>query len=623
MGGGFHFVGANGTRRTVTALNDPVGPILATLNKMPCRVSSYWWLSGTKLTAGDCRLMSKLRFCHRFHVHRATLAGSVVHPLANHPTITEVRANLSTVDQDTVATFAGLPKLKTLLLPGRGVTNEGLAELKDHPRIEVLQFSGAQADDAIFNTLETLKRLCVLRMSGTEITGNGLVRLRKCRNLMELDIGSCRQLETEHLWHLTSLPRLQIVFLRDAPIEGAAGVPLASLHHLRELDVSGTDLDDQTFSEFRYLTKLQKLDASGTQIDSAGLRALAACPQLTELHLAHTSRIDDEELGYFKKMPQLQLLTLIGSSVTLDAAKQLQAELPACRIRFFAGRTDTSSTWTIFSFPLDSVTDETLPWALDGEAIDLLRLHGPAISDRSIDALAAHPELRSLWLMGTSHSPIGLSHLSRCVALESLYLSKMPQLDDTLGQHLTDLPNLAMLSIWHCGNYGQGLAVLRKRGLKHLEIRNERLNREVIAEHLVPMGDIPRLTLAEASMNDDDLNVFRQLDVTNELGLFDCEQIHGDGLVHLRDQAELRGLLLDGSAITDQGLQSIAGWKNLERLSLKNTDVTAAALDTLRSLTGLRLLHVTGVSLSEDERRRFREALPSVEIEFGTPVVAE
>ena len=55
-------------------------------------------------------------------------------------------------------------------------------------------------------------------------------------------------------------------------------------------------------------------------------------PGLVQLDLAETA-ISDDVLGYFRKMPNLQEVNLIGTRVTQPGIDQLRRRLPKMNIR--------------------------------------------------------------------------------------------------------------------------------------------------------------------------------------------------------------------------------------------------------------------------------------------------
>jgi hypothetical protein len=73
----------------------------------------------------------------------------------------------------------------------------------------------------------------------------------------------------------------------------------------------------------------------------------------------------------------------------------------------------------------------------------------------------------------------------------------------------------------------------------------------------------------------------------------------GDRQMPLIAQAsKLRGLALDGTRITDAGLEHLVGLHNLETLSISHTDVADKGLAVLGKLSALKILNISGTRVT-------------------------
>ena len=108
---------------------------------------------------------------------------------------------------------------------------------------------------------------------------------------------------------------------------------------------------------------------------------------------------------------------------------------------------------------------------------------------------------------------------------------------------------------------------------------------------------------------------FRQSSQGSAVALFGepfCDLIYGEAVmvqlpysefadVHMPLIAQapgLRSVALDGTRITDQGLQHLLGLKHLETLSLGHTDITDKGAVVLGRLSSLKYLHVRGTRIT-------------------------
>ena len=91
-------------------------------------------------------------------------------------------------------------------------------------------------------------------------------------------------------------------------------------------------LSDAALAEIAACPQLEVLTISGVRgITAAGLRPLANCRWLTEIHLENTD-LDDDGLEPLAKIRSLRLLFLDGTRVTPQGLARLHTALPHCAI---------------------------------------------------------------------------------------------------------------------------------------------------------------------------------------------------------------------------------------------------------------------------------------------------
>ena len=76
-------------------------------------------------------------------------------------------------------------------------------------------------------------------------------------------------------------------------------------------------------------------------------------------------------------------------------------------------------------------------------------------------------------------------------------------------------------------------------------------------------------------------------------------------MAHLKDVGKLRRLTLTRSALTDKGLEQLAGVKTLEHLVLPGDKVTARGLDHLKKLPALQTLAFRGSRFADADAKSF------------------
>jgi hypothetical protein len=77
---------------------------------------------------------------------------------------------------------------------------------------------------------------------------------------------------------------------------------------------------------------------------------------------------------------------------------------------------------------------------------------------------------------------------------------------------------------------------------------------------------------------------------------------------------QLEELSLDGADITDAGLTSLTGLKELRRLNIARTRVTDSGIDQLKGLPKLRFVDLRGTSVTAAAVGALRRALPTAEV---------
>ena len=123
------------------------------------------------------------------------------------------------------------------------------------------------------------------------------------------------------------------------------------------------------------------------------------------------------------------------------------------------------------------------------------------------------------------------------------------------------------------------------------------------AEQLVKVmneRDTKRLILTKSV---DDYSLFLKTPDLQEVWAF---QLNDRELATIARHPSLQVLVLDGTSITDHGLQALRHARQLELLSLERTSITDAGIAAIETLPHLRVLNVSQTAVSSD-------CLPSLE----------
>jgi hypothetical protein len=193
-----------------------------------------------------------------------------------------------------------------IMLNETGITDGGLAALKDLPYVQYLSVARTKVSDA------------------------GLAHFKGLASLEQLDLGDT-QVSDAGLVHLEGLTRLNTVSLENTPVTSAGVACLKRLTALRDLNLANTRVNDAALADLRELTNLERLRLDGTQTTDAGMVDLAELKKLWLLGLNNT-RVTDTGLEPLRRLPRLEELGLAATPVTDAGVTKLRQASPRLRI---------------------------------------------------------------------------------------------------------------------------------------------------------------------------------------------------------------------------------------------------------------------------------------------------
>jgi Leucine-rich repeat (LRR) protein len=119
-----------------------------------------------------------------------------------------------------------------------------------------------------------------------------------------------------------------------------------------------------------------------------------------------------------------------------------------------------------------------------------------------------------------------------------------------------------------------------------------------------------------AAITDQGLNVLAAYDQLRRLTLRDVAA-RGTALEKLPQPDRLVALNMEQSGITDAEVPLLARFTQLESLNLGQTRLTDEAIEALAQLTWLKELTLTQTGITDEGAARLRQLLPDVEIRFN------
>jgi Leucine-rich repeat (LRR) protein len=280
-------------------------------------------------------------------------------------------------------------------------------------------------------------------------------------------------------------------------------------------------------------------------------------------------------------------------------------------------------------FAAEFITDAAMAFLRGNRQLKSLNLRGTDVTDTSLAYVAELSQLKSLDISFTQITDVGLEHLASLAQLEELNLGGNKISGSSLHV-LKLLPKLRKLSFYGIQRRNAGWCwapVVTDAELETISLLSglEDLN----VGYGVALGT-PRPADLGAPDGEAECRIAGGMRVTDL------------GLARLSKLEKLQHLDLSGSAITPNGLKSLANLRNLRRLSLWNVkgidDTAAPYLEALGNLTSLdltntgigdetlarlaklsdlRRLYVSETKVSEEGLAAFRKAHPTSAVSSG------
>jgi hypothetical protein len=159
-----------------------------------------------------------------------------------------------------------------------------------------------------------LKSLEYLAVGSLPVKGDGLAVLKQCPSLRELSLSGL-ELNAQAITHIAAVPSLEGLRLRYI----------------------GTHITDESLSQLSTLTVLKELsivmkDASQMRITDAGIEHLSHLRNLEFVWLNHCEKVTNEGLANLEGLSSLRQLRLDKSRVTHAGAERLKQKIPGVSV---------------------------------------------------------------------------------------------------------------------------------------------------------------------------------------------------------------------------------------------------------------------------------------------------
>ncbi len=386
---------------------------------------------------------------------------------------------------------------------------------------------------------------------------------------------------------LHDLPELHALLLGDTAV-GSEEVAALDLS-LDRLYLARTQIDDRALTP--RLASLEVLDIEDTAITDRGLATIAGYAGLHALDAAGT-RITDRGGAALGALHDLRILDLGGTKIgasTIAAIRPLAlAELfidhtyVGPEIATLAGYAPGLVRFDASALATYRPTDADVGWLARAPNLVEVGLSGARVHDPLVTTIAGRRGIRILRLADTQIRS-ALEPISRLDHLEEVDLGGLPVSDEVAARLLAG-PHLRMLRL---DNTMVGDAALHdpSPALRELYLSKTAVTDAGLAI-LDQLPELEALGLGKTGVGDETVDRIAKLDQLHTLVLT-SSRARAETLAKLGRLHDLERLYLDGTHADDDTARALAPLRDLRVLHLASTDVSPAALPTLRTFVHL------------------------------------
>jgi hypothetical protein len=269
----------------------------------------------------------------------------------------DVRFGCRSVNSRIFQTACALSYVRSISFEDLRHPDAELERLSQLSQLESLEMRRARFGKSGLTPLVRLRQLRHLELDEASIPVDGYVDLAKLTGLQELELRGVAVPEGG-LQYLARCPKLERLVLSDATFAAAelAKLALANCHHLTDLDLSRTAVDDDGFAQVGKCVGLTRLVLSGTPLNDSSVKHLTKLKNLTHLMVNHTgitdtglsqlaglakleyldigsNRISDTGLLSLTALTQLQTLNILNTNITDDGLSEFTRAVPDVKVR--------------------------------------------------------------------------------------------------------------------------------------------------------------------------------------------------------------------------------------------------------------------------------------------------
>lgn len=236
-----------------------------------------------------------------------------------------------------LATLASLEQLRSLdVRRCAGLTSDNLSRLIAMRQLREVKLGGATVDDAALKTVLAIPSLVSLTVEDATITANGLAGIAVgslADRLRAIALVRCYGVNDDALSVLRNLRHIESLSVRECPVTGEFllgwdQIAPADLPPLRAIILNSLFLPESAIAVLpRFQTTLTHLNLSDVELSSESMRSVGKLRQLQSLQLGGCS-LSDEAVVYLAGLEQLTSLDLSDNYGITDASAKILDALP-------------------------------------------------------------------------------------------------------------------------------------------------------------------------------------------------------------------------------------------------------------------------------------------------------
>jgi len=363
------------------------------------------------------------------------------------------------------------------------------------------------------------------------------------------------------------------------------------------INLNGVKLQDEDLQNIRYLSNITGLYLKETSITDKGVVYLKNLKSLKILDLSH-NKITDKGIKVLSQLKKLEVLALKGTGIS-DESLQTISKLKNLRTLII---NDTK------------VTEKGLKLLSKLKKLETLHLKNIPLKDADLEIFKTFKNLNEINLHGSHIKGLEVStkilnDISKDVTQLTKHKANLLKAIYTIGQEKINNTIISNLKKTLNANKNLPTDELEKLiydlGVIWLNIiqpgYNQKHFRTTYVNKANPLkrNQIKKLTLSGSKITDESLQNIEFFGDMEELHLKDEIKITDKGLQYIKKFSKLKRLTIHAPAITDEGIKILLKFRNLNSLDLSGTQITdtgLASFKNLHKLYTLRLNHtkITG-----------------------------